>query len=145
MKWSEIITKCDKTINRGDKIVKSDVQWREELDDLTYMVTRQKGTEKPFSNDMCESFEKGVYSCRCCGEKLFDSTSKFDSGTGWPSFDKPVHVNSINYFKDTSHNMIRVEVTCSRCDAHLGHVFPDGPQSTGVRFCINSVSLTKSE
>ena len=145
MKWSEIITKCDKKISRRDKITKSDLQWKEDLgDELTYSVTREKGTERPYSNDMCERFETGVYACRCCGEKLFDSTSKFNSGTGWPSFDKPINENGINYFKDTSHNMIRVEVTCSRCDAHLGHVFPDGPESTGVRFCINSVSLTKS-
>ncbi len=103
MKWSEIITKCDKKISRTDKITKSDLQWKEDLvDELTYSVTREKGTERPYSNDMCERFETGVYACRCCGEKLFDSTSKFNSGTGWPSFDKPINNNAINYFKDTT-------------------------------------------
>ena len=124
-------------------IEKTESEWRAELTPEEYRVTRQAGTERPFSSEMCERFEPGIYACRCCGTTLFDSTTKFDSGTGWPSFTQPLAPNVIAYHVDKSHGMARVETVCNVCGAHLGHVFPDGPPPSGLRFCMNAVALKK--
>ncbi len=122
---------------------RSDEEWREVLSDEQFYVTRQAGTERPFSSGLCSLFEPGLYGCACCGETLFDSNSKFESGTGWPSFGAPVAENVVAYHMDESHGMIRIEAVCAVCDAHLGHVFPDGPPPTGLRYCMNALSLDK--
>ncbi|MCA1940102.1 MAG: peptide-methionine (R)-S-oxide reductase MsrB [Caenispirillum bisanense] len=128
-----------------EKIVKSDEEWRAELTPLQFQVARKKGTERPFSGEYCHAHEPGLYGCVCCGLPLFDSRTKFNSGTGWPSFTAPVEKDHVREEHDTSYGMVRIEVLCNRCDAHLGHVFPDGPPPTGLRYCINSVSLRKLE
>ena len=125
--------------------VKSDSEWRKLLSEESYMVTRNRGTERPHSSDMCDLFEPGKYACICCKTELFDASEKFHSGTGWPSFTQPLEANIIAYMKDASHGMIRVETICNVCDAHLGHVFPDGPEPSGLRYCINAVALEKVE
>lgn len=124
-----------------EKITKPEQEWREELSDLTYHVTREHGTEHAFSGKYHDSKTKGTYTCACCGEPLFDSETKFDSGTGWPSFFAPLNEQAIGESVDGKILMKRTEVHCNKCDAHLGHVFTDGPQPTGLRYCINSVSL----
>jgi len=123
------------------KIIKSDEEWREQLSPEAYYVARGHGTEPPFSGEYAHFKGDGVYTCVCCHTPLFDSKAKFDSGTGWPSFDRPVNTDVITEKRDTTHGMIRTEVLCAVCDAHLGHVFPDGPATTGLRYCINSVCL----
>ena len=123
-----------------DKIVKSDAEWRRQLSADEYRVTRQKGTEHAFSGKYWDSKTSGIYQCVACGQPVFDSETKFNSGTGWPSFWKPIG-ESVGDHDDNSLGMMRTEVTCSRCDSHLGHVFPDGPRPSGLRYCINSVSL----
>ena len=115
------------------------------LTDEQFRITRLKGTERAFSSDVCSKFDPGIYACVCCKTPLFDASQKFESGTGWPSFTQPIEDNVIGHIKDTSHGMVRVETTCNVCDAHLGHVFPDGPAPTGLRFCMNAVSLEKVE
>jgi peptide-methionine (R)-S-oxide reductase len=120
-------------------------QWRALLDSEQFRVTRESGTEPAHSSPMCAVFEPGRYDCVCCATPLFDSATKFDSGTGWPSFTAPLDDNVVAYKLDRSYGMQRVEVICNVCDAHLGHVFPDGPPPTGLRFCINAVSLKKSD
>jgi peptide-methionine (R)-S-oxide reductase len=125
----------------AEKIVRSDEEWRKELSGDEFAVCRMKGTEPAFAGKLVDNKDAGTYLCRCCDEALFGSDTKFDSGTGWPSFWKPGSDSCITEIKDVSHGMRRVEVTCSRCDSHLGHVFPDGPDPTGLRYCINSVSL----
>jgi peptide-methionine (R)-S-oxide reductase len=123
------------------KVVKSDDEWRRELTPEQFAVCREKGTERAFTGRFWDHHEDGTYRCSACGEPLFDSATKFDSGTGWPSFWQPVEESRVETEEDTSHGMRRTEVTCAACGAHLGHVFPDGPRPTGLRYCINSVSL----
>jgi len=125
----------------SDKIKKSDHEWREQLGNQQYSVCREHGTEPAFSGKYHDCKEQGTYVCSCCGQPLFDSATKFDSGTGWPSYFQPLNANAIGESVDGKLFMKRTEVHCSRCEAHLGHVFPDGPQPTGLRYCINSVSL----
>ena len=126
------------------KIIKTDAEWRLKLSELAYRVTRKHGTERPFSND---NFPKvnGIFLCVCCKNALFDSNSKFDSGTGWPSFFEPINPNNIEEKSDRSLFMKRTEVLCSKCDAHLGHVFPDGPLPTGLRYCMNGIAMVFEE
>jgi peptide-methionine (R)-S-oxide reductase len=125
----------------ADKIVKSDAEWRAHLSPERYDVCRRKGTERAFTGKYHATKTDGVYRCACCSHELFDSKAKFDSGTGWPSFDAPIAEGRVRTETDTSHGMVRTEVLCGRCDAHLGHVFPDGPPTTGERYCMNSVAL----
>lgn len=129
----------------SDKIVLTDAEWRERLTHDQYRVCREKGTERAFSGEYFDTKTPGIYHCACCGQPLFSSEDKFDSGTGWPSFTAPVAEQSVRFEEDRSLFMRRVEVLCARCDAHLGHVFDDGPAPTGKRFCMNSVSLKLEE
>lgn len=125
------------------RVERSDDEWRAALTPAQYQVTRQHGTERAFSSEMCSLFEPGRYACVCCDTLLFDAETKFESGTGWPSFTQPVSPDVIAYTADHSYGMVRVETTCSVCDAHLGHVFPDGPAPSGLRYCMNAVALRK--
>ncbi len=125
----------------ANEIRKTDAEWQSELSPEQYRVCRQKGTEPAFSGRYYDNKESGTYRCACCGAPLFGSETKFDSGTGWPSFWAPITEGGVSSETDTTHGMVRTEVHCSRCGAHLGHVFPDGPEPTGLRYCINSVSL----
>lgn len=146
LKWIDIL----KFTNKGNpapdrRVVKTEAEWKAQLSPEEFRVTRLKGTERAFSSEMCSLFEPGLYACKCCDTLLFDAGEKFESGTGWPSFTQPVKENAVAYHKDSSFGMIRVETLCNTCDAHLGHVFPDGPEPSGLRYCINAVALTKVE
>lgn len=142
MTWNDVINYATKGNPAPDRRVeKSEEEWMKELMPEEFRITRKKGTERAFTGEYCEAHAPGRYACRCCATPLFDSGQKFESGTGWPSFTEPVKDNVIQYEKDDSFGMTRIEVMCNVCDAHLGHVFPDGPKPSGLRFCINSASV----
>ena len=146
LQWSDVLSLAENgnpPPPRRDE--RTPEEWRRILDSEQFRVTRESGTEAPHSSAMCNIFEPGRYNCICCGTTLFDSATKFDSGTGWPSFTAPLTENVVAYASDRSYGMQRIEATCNVCDAHLGHVFPDGPPPSGLRFCINAVSLRKSD
>jgi len=142
MNWKEVLTLAKNGNLTPDKRVeKTDDEWRKQLTPEEFQILRKKGTERAFTGEYCEAHDPGLYACRGCGTLLFDSRQKFESGTGWPSFNVPVKENAIKYESDTSYGMVRVEVMCNVCDGHLGHVFPDGPAPSGLRYCINSASI----
>ncbi|MBZ5521924.1 MAG: peptide-methionine (R)-S-oxide reductase MsrB [Acidobacteriia bacterium] len=144
LQWNDVLRYAkDGNPTPDRRVIKTDEEWRRQLSAEEYRVTRQKGTEHAFSSAMCDLFEPGIYACVCCGTIMFDASEKFDSGTGWPSFTQPVNVNAIAYHVDGSHGMERVETVCNTCDAHLGHVFPDGPMPSRLRYCMNAVALRK--
>jgi methionine-R-sulfoxide reductase len=144
LKWPDVLHLAKEGNPSPDrKVVKTDAEWRQQLSPEEYRVTRQAGTERPFSSQMCNFFEPGIYFCLCCETVLFDASEKFESGTGWPSFTQPVALNAIAYRFDGPAFLKRVETVCNTCDAHLGHVFPDGPPPSGLRYCMNAVALKK--
>lgn len=146
LKWLDVIKYANKgNLTPDRRVEKTDEEWKALLTEEQYYITRQKGTERANSSDLCTFFEAGKYTCVCCETLLFDSAEKFDSGTGWPSFTQPIKDNVIAYYKDRSHGMYRIETTCNTCDAHLGHVFQDGPMPSGLRYCMNALALKKVE
>jgi peptide methionine sulfoxide reductase msrA/msrB len=144
--WNQIIQYARKgNPEPTHRVEKTAEEWQKTLTPDQFRITRQHGTERPFSGEYCGVFELAIYACVCCGALLFDAREKFESGTGWPSFTQPIQANAIKYHEDTSHGMQRVETLCNTCDAHLGHVFPDGPAPSGLRYCMNSVALQKTD
>lgn len=144
LKWDDVNMMAREGNPDPDVVVyKSDEEWAAQLSAEAFEVTRQKGTEMAFSSEMCHLFEPGRYACVCCGTLLFDANEKFESHSGWPSFTQPIKRNAVAYHDDTTYGMQRIEVTCNCCQSHLGHVFPDGPAPSGLRYCINALSLTK--
>ena len=144
--WTDILAHASQGNPPPDRrVVRSDDEWKQQLTAAQYQITRRQGTERPFSSEVCSLFDPGLYACVCCGELLFDASEKFESGTGWPSFTQPIRPNAVASHLDGSLGMRRVESTCNTCDAHLGHVFPDGPRPSGLRYCINAVALKKVE
>ena len=144
LNWNDLLAFAKNGNPEPDKkVVKTDAEWKAQLTEEQYRVTRLKGTERPHSSELCSLFEPGIYACVCCDTLLFDGSEKFESGTGWPSFTQPIKENAVGYIKDVSFGMIRIEAICNTCDAHLGHVFPDGPEPSGLRYCMNAVSLKK--
>ncbi len=140
--WKELINLSKKgNLKPERRVERTDAEWRLQLSEEQFRITRQKGTEAPHSGVLCSMYDEGQYHCICCDSPLFDSTIKFESGSGWPSFTQPIQKNAIKYDKDVSFGMIRIEAMCNTCDAHLGHVFPDGPEPSGLRYCINSESM----
>jgi peptide-methionine (R)-S-oxide reductase len=140
--WKEVISFTSKGNPTPEKRVeKTEKEWKNLLTPEQFRVTRQKGTERPNSGALCNIYDEGQYNCICCNTQLFDSVIKFDSSSGWPSFTQPIKENAIKYYKDISFGMIRVEVICNTCDAHLGHVFPDGPAPSRLRYCVNSEAM----
>jgi len=145
LKWPDVLNLARNGNPAPDRrIEKTDAEWRQQLSPEQYRVTRQAGTERAFSSQMCSLFEPGIYSCICCDTVLFDASEKFESGTGWPSFTQPITANVVAYHFDGPSFLKRVETICNTCDAHLGHVFPDGPPPSGLRYCMNAVALKKS-
>lgn len=145
-KWIDIVKYANNgSLEPDHRVEKTDEEWKEILTPEQYRITREAGTEAPHSSDMCSRFEPGIYACVCCKTKLFDASHKFESGTGWPSFTNPIKPNLIKYIKDLSYGMVRIEALCNTCDAHLGHVFPDGPPPSGLRYCMNAVALERVE
>ena len=144
--WKDVLARAQGSNPPAPRRVeRSDAEWRTRLTPEQYHVTRQHGTERAFSSEMCSRFEPGRYACTCCGTLLFDGTTKFESGTGWPSFGQPASPDVVAYTADNSYGMVRIEATCAVCDAHLGHVFPDGPAPSGLRYCMNAVALQKAK
>jgi peptide methionine sulfoxide reductase msrA/msrB len=146
LKWIDVIKYANQGNPEPEKtVVKTEEEWKALLSEEEYRITRLKGTERAHSSEMCSLFEPGLYGCVCCGTLLFDGQQKFESGTGWPSFTQPVEENAVAYHADNSWGMRRIEALCNTCQAHLGHVFPDGPAPSGLRYCMNAVSLKKVE
>lgn len=144
--WDLILSLSSKgNLEPPQRVEKTEEEWRKLLTEEEYYVTRKHGTERPGSGEYCRAFDLGIYACKCCKTRLFDSQTKFESGTGWPSFTQPLADNVIQYILDNSLSRERIETRCNICDAHLGHVFPDGPEPSGLRYCMNSVALEKVE
>ena len=146
LKWLDVL----KFANNGNpkpesRIEKTEEEWKAILSPEAFRITRKKGTERAHSSDLCSFFEAGRYACVCCETLLFDSEEKYESGTGWPSFTQPINNNAIAYHKDKGFGMYRIETVCNTCDAHLGHVFQDGPPPSGLRYCINAVAMKKMD
>lgn len=142
--WNDVLYRTRKgNAEPPRRVEKTEEEWKAELSPEVFRITRLRGTERPFSSEMCSAVEPGRYACACCDTVLFDAGEKFESGTGWPSFTQPVDLSVVAYHGDHSHGMTRVETTCAVCDAHLGHVFPDGPRPSGLRYCINALALEK--
>ncbi len=146
MNWDNVLEYSKKgSPTPSRRVEKTDQEWKDQLTPEQYRITRLKGTERAFTGELCNVYDEGKYECICCGEPLFDSSIKFESSSGWPSFTEPIAENAIKYEMDKSFGMTRVEVMCNVCDGHLGHVFPDGPAPSGLRFCINSESIKLSK
>ncbi|WMJ72954.1 peptide-methionine (R)-S-oxide reductase MsrB [Cytophagaceae bacterium ABcell3] len=146
LRWNDIIHFTQKGNPKPDqRIEKSEEEWKGLLTPEQYNIARKKGTESPYSGQYCEAHGPGKYACICCGTLLFDSAEKYDSHSGWPSFTQPVKPNAVKYEVDNSFGMKRVEIMCNTCDCHLGHIFPDGPEPSGLRYCVNSESIKKVE
>ena len=146
LNWNNVLSFANNGNPAPDKRVeKTENEWKALLTADQFYVTRKHGTEQSHSHDLCTSWDAGIYSCVCCNTLLFDSTEKFESGTGWPSFTQPIKENSVKYIKDGAFGMVRIEAQCNVCDAHLGHVFPDGPPPSGLSYCMNGEALKKKK